>query len=78
METISLNKLFTQVELNKIIKNGIKTGVERANDEGLIFNINYSTLNGNNAEAYDYTNRLMNDSLNDKDNSIINKYKELK
>jgi len=77
METLPLNKLFSEDELDKIIDIGIFLGSERAKDENIDFEIQYNINNGNNSVVDNYAKRLNTDTLNTHEQSIINKYKDM-
>ena len=76
-ETMPLNELFSEEELDKIIDNGISLATERAKDEGIDFELKYNLNNGNNNIVNGYTKRLNTNTLNKKEQSIINKYKDM-
>ena len=76
-DNIALNELFSEDELNTILDKGISLGIERAKDENINFEINYDLRNGNGQTVDEYTKRLNNKTLNDREQSIINKYEKM-
>jgi len=75
---MKISEIFTPDELNEIIENGIKRGIEIAKDEMDIDKIEYNLKNGENINLKNYRQRLQKNNLNSKDKSIINKYKGIK
>ena len=70
-----LNEIFNEKELNGIIDNGLKLGIERAKDENILDEIDYNLKNGENNELENYKNRLCSNNLTNKDKELIHKYK---
>lgn len=77
MNTLPLNELFSEEELDKIIDRGISLGSERARDENIKFQIQYTISNGNSSVVAGYAERLNTNTLNTREQSIINKYKDM-
>ena len=74
---VSIKDVFTSNELDEIINKGVLLGLERAKDENIELDIDYHLSNGEDNNIEEYKKRLNNNSLNDYDKKIINKYKEL-
>ena len=72
-----LNDIFNDKELNEIIEKGLKIGLERANDENILNDIDYNIKNGEHSELDDYKKRLYSNSLNQREKNIIEKYRDI-
>lgn len=78
MENIyTIRELITAEEITSMIDIAVKDGVELARADGIEFEINYDTSNGNTTAVNDYKHRLVRDDLNAHEQSIINKYKAM-
>lgn len=76
-DLVPLNELFSTEEINNIIDKGLSLGIERARDENIDVDVTYSIQNGNDKEMNQYANRLNNKSLNENEQSIIDRYKDM-
>ncbi|MFA6396548.1 MAG: hypothetical protein WCW84_11335 [Sulfurimonas sp.] len=76
-KTYTILDILSEENILEMISLAAKDGSELAAAEGIEFDISYNTCNGNTETVNSYKKRLANNSLNQSDESIIQKYKAM-